>query len=240
MKGKVDGASDEVPYDDSLEDASGFKDNMFHDYDNPEMVETMMEPEEEALPSIMSVEDVADIRNQLQGSRQEFEDCLATCVAPEQEPQVELMELCCESSSLLSAIWEKGGGKAGRLGLHNKCDLLTESGTQEAIRLIKKQKPTFLWVSLPCGATSPLQHLNEITPEGWMKSQKRRNKSKRLTRNGIRVMEAHLLQGGELIQEWPMLNDAWKFPTVIDFWNSSSQTMGAPLFPTRTFDFIGS
>ena len=135
-------------------------------------------------------------------------------------PHLDLMELCCEENSLLVKMWEMSGGKGGRLGLHNGCDLCTEQGTQEALRLVHLHRPHFLWISFPCGSTSPIQHLNELTEEGWRKSQKRRQRSRRLVRNGIRVIELHLCHGGELIQEWPMWNEAWHFSAIVELWDA--------------------
>lgn len=151
----------------------------------------------------------------------EIRECLhSLTTSPEKRLRCELMELCCEPDSLLVRTWEKLGGKGERLGLHNQCDLMTEAGTMEAIRLVREHKPKLLWASLPCGATSPLQNLNELTWEGWLKSCKRKQKSKRLVKNGIRVMEAQLCEGGKVVQEWPLHNYAWKFPSIIDFWDA--------------------
>ena len=162
----------------------------------------------------------SDIFQNLNVSQETFETCLASFRRPEEPDQLDLMELCCEKDSLLCKTWEKSGRKAGRLGLHNGCDLSCEKGTQEAIRLVEKHKPKILWISFPCGATSPLQHFNELTEEDWVKSQKRKAKSRKLVKNGIRVINVHLCQGGEIVQEWPRYNDAWKFSCVIELWNA--------------------
>lgn len=95
------------------------------------------------------------------------------------------MELCCEKDS--------------PLGLHTGCDLMAEKGTQEALRLGTLHKPKVLWVSFPCGPTSPLQRLNELTEESWMKSMKCKAKSSKIARNKLRLMNLQLCQGGEVI-----------------------------------------
>eukprot|EP00435_Cladocopium_sp_Y103_P026888 s2772_g6.t1 len=153
---------------------------------------------------------------------EELEECFGSLIVPGDglHRQLDLMELCCEKDSLLSTYMEKSGGTAFRAGLHNGFDLMTEHGTQLAIAAVKKLKPKLLWVSFPCGPTSPVQALNELTEEGRRKSRERIRRSRKLVRNGIRVMEAQVLEDGQIVQEWPRYNRAWKFPEVIDFWQA--------------------
>ena len=170
----------------------------------------------------LAPEDQNFIEETLQEKRLAFEDCLASCSSPTLPEKLDLMELCCEEDSLITRTWRSSGGKAGRMGLFNHCNLLTDAGTQEAIRLVQLHRPEILWVAFPCGATSPLQHLNELTPEGRKRSQRRKARSRRLIKNGIKVIEAQLNQGGEIVQEWPLHNEAWKFDIVKDLWNALS------------------
>ena len=95
---------------------------------------------------------------------------------------------------------------------------MTEAGTLLAIDYVNKHKPKLLWASFPCGPTSPIQALNERTEEGWKKSKDRIRRSRKLVKNGIRVLEAQVLAGGEIVQEWPRYNKAWHFPEVVDSW----------------------
>ena len=97
---------------------------------------------------------------------------------------------------------------------------MTEHGTELAIAAVGKLKPKLLWVSFPCGPTSQIQALNERTEESMKKSRERIQRSRKLVRNGIRVMEAQVLEGGQIIQEWPRYNRAWLFPEVVDFWQA--------------------
>ena len=170
----------------------------------------------------LAPEEVNFIEKTLQEKRLAFEDCLATCLPPSSPEKLDIMELCCEEESLLTKTWRSSGGKAGRMGLFNKCDLLTDAGTQEAIRLVRLHRPEILWVAFPCGATSPLQHINELTPEGRKRSLRRKARSRRLIKNGIKVIEAQLNQGGEVVQEWPLHNEA-KFDIIKDLWNALSE-----------------
>lgn len=99
---------------------------------------------------------------------------------------------------------------------------MTEKGTLEALRQVALHKPNVLWVSFRCGATSPLQRPNELTEADWRKSQKRKAKSRRLVRNGLRVVNLQLCQGGEVIQEWPRFNEAWQFHSIVELWKALS------------------
>ena len=103
-----------------------------------------------------------------------------------------------DPESMLTLLWLRQGGRGGRMGLYNECDLLSHGEVQQAISLIRKHRPKILWVAFPCGATPPIQHLSALTPEGWEKGVKRRQRSRRLVRNGIQVIEAHLCQNGIL------------------------------------------
>ena len=150
---------------------------------------------------------------------EELEECFHSLKFPEDRPrQLDLMELCCEKDSLLSTYMEKSGGTAFRAGFFNGFDLMTEHGTELAIAAVRKLKPKLLWVSFPCGPTSQIQALNERTEESKKKSRERIRRSRKVVRNGIRVMEAQVLEGGQIIQEWPRHNRAWLLPEVVDFW----------------------
>ena len=97
---------------------------------------------------------------------EELEECFHNLRSPEDRQRpLDLMELCCEKDSLLSTCMEKSGGTAFRAGLHNGFDLMTESGTELASAAVYRLRPKLLWVSFPCGPTSPIQALNEVTDE---------------------------------------------------------------------------
>lgn len=151
--------------------------------------------------------------------RQETEEAFSACIE-NGVPPVDVMEVCCEADSLLVTMVEKAGGRGIRLGLFNGFDLLTDAGLQKALRAVREYRPRYLWISMPCGATSPIQHLNELTPEARKKSMQRRSRSKRLVRNGVKVMNEQLVLGGELLQEWPFPNDAWHQREIREFWHS--------------------
>ena len=154
--------------------------------------------------------------------RKETEETFYQCVG-DKMPPMDVMEVCCEEDSLLVTMVEQRGGRGMRLGLFNGYDLLTDSGLQKAVQAVREHRPRVLWISMPCGATSPIQHLNELTPEARKKSMKRRQRSKKLVRNGVKLMNEQLCLGGEVLQEWPFPNDAWRQREVQELWQALEQ-----------------
>ena len=117
---------------------------------------------------------------------------------------------------------ERCGGRAARAGLFNGCDLLRAEGRAKIRSLIKELRPRWVWVSMPCGATSTAQFLNELNPEAWAKSQARKRRSRRLVRYMIEILEDFVTEGGLVAWEWPRHNQAWRFPEVGSFWAKRS------------------
>ena len=131
--------------------------------------------------------------------------------------RVDLVEVCCGPNSLLSQVVEQFGGTSERIGLFNGFDMSTSKGLEKARRLVAQRRPRWLWFALPCGPTSPIQHLNELTPEGLARSLKRKQKSRKTCRNCVKLAEEHVLEGGDIGWEWPRNNEAWYFPEVKRF-----------------------
>ena len=85
-------------------------------------------------------------------------------------------------------------------------------------QLIEKERPDILWLSLPCGATSPIQALNRLTPESRKKSDKKITLARRRASRGISLVEKQIEMGGEVLQEWPKENWGWGFASIRNFW----------------------
>ncbi|CAJ1414310.1 unnamed protein product [Effrenium voratum] len=130
----------------------------------------------------------------------------------------DVLELCCEEESLLTKTIIQQGGRAGRAGLFNSCDLQKADGLERAKQLVRDHRPSWIWVSFPCSAESQIQNLNEITEEGRLKSWKRRARSRRLVSRGLEVLRLHLELGGRIAWEWPRHNGGWRLPMVVKFW----------------------
>ena len=130
----------------------------------------------------------------------------------------DVLELCCGPESLLIQAVHAAGGYGGRAGLHNQCDLTKEEGVEKTLELLRLHRPRWIWASFPCGPTSAVQALNERTEEGMIKSRYRKRHARKVLRGGLRVLRAHLAQGGEIAWEWPKSNKAWRLPEVEHFW----------------------
>ena len=118
--------------------------------------------------------------------------------------QLDLMEVCCgPESGITQAIRDKGG-TAERIGLQNKMDLTTPAGVERASQFCEVMRPRYMWLSPICGPTSPLQNLNQRTPEQCHKLQKKRKYSKRMAKSCVRLAEEQLARGGEIGWEWPI------------------------------------
>ncbi len=173
----------------------------------PENVKTL---EKEELYNMLSC--VQDLRG-------EYEEAVLACGGATSSEKWDLMELCCEENSLLVNAILRQGGKGGRAGLFNQCDLMKPDGRARIRELLARHRPTWLWLSFPCGATSSIQGLNELTPEAYAKSMARKRKSRRLVRHGLGIAEEHVRNGGGVLQEWPAFNSGWSFDEVERFWS---------------------
>lgn len=90
-----------------------------------------------------------------------------------------LMEVCCEPDSVLSSECEKlfGVGSAYRIAHWNGGDIETYTGRQHIRTLLREKRPRVLWISPECGPYSPMQHLNQRTPEQRKQLKEKRRKA---------------------------------------------------------------
>ena len=143
-------------------------------------------------------------------------DVESMCMMNSKAP-VDLVEMCCPPDSWLAQMVLDLGGTAVRISEHNM-NLSTRAGLEQALSFVRKEKPRWLWVSFPCGPTSQVQSLNELTPEAKEKSLMRKKKSRRLVRRGLQVLRVHVFEnGGQFAWEWPQSNQGWWFPEVQHF-----------------------
>ena len=143
-------------------------------------------------------------------------DVESMCMMNSKAP-VDLVEMCCPPDSSLAQMVLDLGGTAVRISEHNM-NLSTRAGLEQALGFVRKEKPRWLWASFPCGPTSQVQSLNELTPEAKEKSLMRKKKSRRLVRRGLQVLRVHVFEnGGQFAWEWPQSNQGWWFPEVQHF-----------------------
>ena len=158
----------------------------------------------------MSELEKEEIVRQLEESQGECDEAFATL----SRFKCDLVEVCCSDESTLTATVLQEGGIAYRIGLGNNMDLTTSQGLERASEFASLVKPRWMWFSLPCGPTSPLQHLNQKTESQVRNLRKKIRQSKKLAKAGRRLLGEQINRGGDYAWEWPFPNDAWFFKDV--------------------------
>ncbi|CAK9066760.1 unnamed protein product [Durusdinium trenchii] len=100
--------------------------------------------------------------------------------------------------------------------------------TEEIIAMIHDLRPKMMWISLPCGPYSPIQHIfNQATPEQEAALLLKKKRSRKLTRNALRLVKTQLEEGGHVCWEWPQNNGGWRLPelkVLYDLMNQFKET----------------
>ncbi|CAK8996448.1 Retrovirus-related Pol polyprotein from transposon RE1 (Retro element 1) (AtRE1) [Includes: Protease RE1, partial [Durusdinium trenchii] len=137
--------------------------------------------------------------------------------------QVDLMEVCCPPDSRLSQTFLDNNRKAIRVGLPAH-DLSNSKDTEEIIAMIHDLRPKMMWISLPCGPYSPIQHIfNQATPEQEAALLLRKKRSRKLIRNALRLVKTQLEEGRHVCWEWPQNNGGWRLPELKVLYDLMSQ-----------------
>lgn len=144
-------------------------------------------------------------------------DRIEECLSQFDTSCCDLMEVCCSEDSRLTETICRKGGRAYRVGLSNKMDMSTNHGVDRACRLAEVVRPRWMWVSTPCGPTSPIQNMNQNSPEQIERLRLKKRKSRKIIRGCIRLAREHVARGGQLVWEWPLNNAAWQYKEVRDF-----------------------
>ena len=74
-------------------------------------------------------------------------------------------EVCCEQDSILTKCVIAEGGKASRYSWWNGYDFEKFSDVKRCLADIKAKKTRKVWIAPPCGPDSPMQNINQRTPE---------------------------------------------------------------------------
>ncbi|CAK9061025.1 Retrovirus-related Pol polyprotein from transposon RE1 (Retro element 1) (AtRE1) [Includes: Protease RE1 [Durusdinium trenchii] len=100
--------------------------------------------------------------------------------------------------------------------------------TEEIIAMIHDLRPKMMWISLPCGPYSPIQHIfNQATPEQEAALLLKKKRSRKLIRNALRLVKTQLEEGGHVCWEWPQNNGGWRLPelkVLYDLMNQFKET----------------
>ncbi|CAK9043452.1 unnamed protein product [Durusdinium trenchii] len=104
-------------------------------------------------------------------------------------------------------------------------NIATSKGVQEIKNMITRWKPKLTWFSLPCGPFSPIQELfNEKDDLAKAKSMERKQKAKKMIKNGLDIATHQLQQGRDVAWEWPSNNRGWNLQLVRQLWSRLEQT----------------
>ena len=128
--------------------------------------------------------------------------------------RMDLIEVCAPWDSPLTQEVESRGGKAMRLGLHNGYDLSSRQGFLKAAKAVRTNKPRNLHFSPPCFPWSQMQNINQRNPEQCANLQEKREHSRQLLKNLLKLAEIqHYELGGDTSGEQPWTATTWKEKT---------------------------
>lgn len=133
------------------------------------------------------------------------------------DKQVLLMEVACSPDSRLAHFAQQSAGRenaALRCSHWNGCDLGTGAGVHMIISQINRHRPKHVYISPECGPYSPIQNLNQKTPQQKQElEEKRRAVLKQYV--GARCVYEHCIQQGiHVTWEWSEKCQGWRLPLI--------------------------
>ena len=123
-----------------------------------------------------------------------------------------LLEVCCGESSLLTQETQRVGLKAERASLFNGYDLTDPVAVRRLVLLIRRERPLNVWISTECSAFSPLQNLNQRSPEQKADLARKQREARKQHLGGLVVAYAAHQCGSHVHWEWSRRCRAWKWP----------------------------
>lgn len=130
-----------------------------------------------------------------------------------------MVELACYPDSRLSQEVERRFGKGGsiRLSEWNGANLETPEGISFAKRMIRRLRPRNLWISCECGPFSPLQRINQRTPQQTRDLEEKQRRARAQYKGAIEVAEVAFRCHTQVHWELSQRCEAWKLPEIEDF-----------------------
>ena len=131
------------------------------------------------------------------------------------DQDVWLMEVACSPNSRLREAVQKLSGRedsAVRCAHWNWLDLESGKGVKALIQLLHHKRPRHVWISPECGPYSPIQAINQRTPQQVAElEQKRRSALKQYI--GASCVYATCIQLGiHVTWEWSEKCQGWRLP----------------------------
>jgi len=129
------------------------------------------------------------------------------------------MKVACSPDSLLSQEVDRvyGDGSSQRCSIWNGYDLTTVEGVAACKRLIDAERPCHIWISCECGPFSPLQRINQRSPEQISQLQSKRKNAIAQYLGGIEVAKYGRSKGSDIHFELSEKCEAWKLPEIMEF-----------------------
>ena len=128
-----------------------------------------------------------------------------------------LVEVACAPESRISqAVQDHFGYEAAakRCSHWNGCDLSTDAGVRLTLDVIDRHKPTHVWISTECGPYSPMQAINQRSPQQVAELETKRKAALRQYIGGSCVLH-HCIQNGIHVHwEWAEKCQAWRLPFI--------------------------
>ena len=128
-----------------------------------------------------------------------------------------LIEVACSPESRLSSEVQRQAGyteAAVRCSHWNNCDLETGEGVKNVISQIDLHRPRHVWISPICGPYSPLQAINQRSPEQVQELQEKRRQALKQYVGASCVYQHCIQQGIHVTCEWAERCLGWRLPLM--------------------------
>ena len=128
-----------------------------------------------------------------------------------------LMEVACSHNSHLTNEVHRALGResaAVRCSHWNGCDLETNEGIKHCLKLIDQLDPGYVWISPECGPYSPMQAVNQPTPEQIAELANKRKSALRQYVGASSVWQYCVQRGIHVTWELAERCQAWRLPLI--------------------------
>ena len=147
--------------------------------------------------------------------------CLRSLKEKVDSMRVWVWEICCGSSSTLTAECLQQGYSAERFSLHNLYHIDKKEIVENMISQVPTKRPTQLWGTLRCTPWTNIQNLNQKTPGQCERLRRMRFRSRKQVKNLLQIFRAAIDRDPHAVDvyfEWPTGTSAgWRLPEIQEF-----------------------
>ena len=132
-----------------------------------------------------------------------------------QRERLLLLEVACSPESRLSSTVQSMSGRddaAMRVSYWNGGDLGSGAGVKHVLGLIDEHHPEHVYISPECGPYSPIQNLNQNTPEQRQELERKRREVLKQYIGASCVYQHCIQQGVHVTWEWSERCQGWRLP----------------------------